>query len=34
MQEYDEARYNEALWVSGLLPDLEALPQGDLTEIG
>lgn len=32
--EMDEMRYREALRVSGLLPDLLVLPDGDLTEIG
>ena len=30
----DEARYQEALRVTGLLEDLDALPGGDQTEIG
>eukprot|EP00045_Choanoeca_perplexa_P015068 m.182226 g.182226 ORF g.182226 m.182226 type:complete len:1453 (+) comp16881_c0_seq1:165-4523(+) len=33
-EDYEEERYNEAIRVSGLLPDIEALPQGDMTEIG
>lgn len=31
---YDEARYNEAIRVSSLERDIEALPGGDLTELG
>ncbi len=31
---YDEARYQHALSVCALLPDLSMLPAGDATEIG
>ncbi|KAF9390431.1 Multidrug resistance-associated protein 1 [Podila verticillata] len=33
-QEFDKARYDQVVYAAGLLPDLEALPAGDLTEIG
>ncbi|KAG0092364.1 hypothetical protein BGZ93_008357 [Podila epicladia] len=33
-QEFDKARYDQIIYAAGLLPDLEALPAGDLTEIG
>jgi ABC-type multidrug transport system fused ATPase/permease subunit len=32
--EYDEARYLQVLQACALLPDLQAIPGGDLTEIG
>ncbi|KAG0319256.1 hypothetical protein BG000_003942 [Podila horticola] len=33
-QEFDKARYDQIIYAAGLLPDLETLPAGDLTEIG
>lgn len=33
-QKFDKARYDQVVYAAGLLPDLETLPAGDLTEIG
>ncbi|KAG0359164.1 Canalicular multispecific organic anion transporter 2 [Podila minutissima] len=32
--EFDQERYDRIVYASGLLPDIEMLPAGDLTEIG
>ncbi|KAF9108232.1 hypothetical protein BGX29_002375 [Mortierella sp. GBA35] len=32
--EFDQARYDHVLMASGLLPDIDMLPAGDMTEIG